>query len=142
MNKKSIELTKSEMKSAMVFGTQEYKNLQEARRDYPGYKVVELKAKRNKNDFSGVDMGYIRSYVEKNGSPEQKEALAFLSQKSVDAEGNYHEPQPFFQIKAWFLNEFPELKQQRVDYRKKVLEIYRAAEEKAQAAAQVIEIVA
>ena len=34
-NEKKIELTKSEMKLASIYGTPEYANLQAIRRDYP-----------------------------------------------------------------------------------------------------------
>lgn len=51
-NAKTIELTSTEMKNAMTYGSDAYKNLQAARRDYPNFKVVEVKAKRSKNDFA------------------------------------------------------------------------------------------
>ena len=38
--KNAIELTKKETKAAAKFGTPEYKALQEAHKDYPGFKVV------------------------------------------------------------------------------------------------------
>ena len=58
LNNKTIELTKTEMNAAMTYGTEEYRALQEMRRDYPGFRVVELKPKKNKTfDFNkyGVD---------------------------------------------------------------------------------------
>lgn len=133
--KKAVVLTKAEMKKAMVVGSDEYKLLQMARRDYPGFKTVEEKTKKNKSDFSNLDMKTIRSYVEKHGSDEQKECFAFISKRTINEDGEYCEAQPFFKIKEWFLNEFPEIKQTRKDYREKVLEIYEAAEAKAEAMA-------
>ena len=67
-NSKTIELTSTEMKNAMNYGSNAYKNLQAARRDYPDYTVVEVKAKRGKNDFSDLTMKSISAYVEKHGS--------------------------------------------------------------------------
>ncbi len=130
MNKKTIELTKAEMKNAMVFGTEAYSNLQVVRRDYPNYKVVEIKTKKNTSDFSNLKMADIKGYVEKHGSEKQKASFAFISKRSVDENGEYSEPQSFFQIKTWFLNEFPEFKQIRKDYRQKILSIYDAASAK------------
>ena len=133
---KTIELTKTEMKAAMTYGTAEYNALQAIRRDYPGFEVVEaVKVKKSKADFADLNMKTIRAYVEKHGDDAQKQNFAFISKKSVDEDGEYHEAQSFFEIKKWFLNEFPEIKQMRKDFRMKVQEIYEAAEAKAQAAA-------
>lgn len=131
LTNKTIELTKAEMKAAMNYGTSEYDMLQTIRRDYPNFKVVEIKSKKNKADFADLNMNTIRSYVLKHGSNEQKMAFAFISKKSIDEDGEYHEAQSFFQIKSWFLNEFSEVKQQRKDFRKKILDIYEAAAVKA-----------
>ena len=130
--KKSIELTKSEMKQAMIYGTNEYDMLQAIRRDYPGFRTVEEKTKKNKNDFGKLDMKTIKAYVAKHGTDEQKQNFAYISKRTVDEDGEYHEPQSFFLIKSWFLNEFPEIKQARKDYRIKVQAIYDAAEAKAE----------
>ena len=130
MNKKTIELNKAEMKKAMVFGNVEYDNLQIVRRDYPNFKVVEIKVKKNNSDFANLKMDDIKGFVEKYGSEEQKASFAFISKRSVDEDGEYCEPQSFFQIKTWFLNEFPEFKQIRKDYRQKIVSIYDAASAK------------
>ena len=116
----SIELSAAEAKKAYTFGTREYRNLQAARRDYPDYEVVTNKSTRNHNDFSDLTLKSISSYVQKNGSEEQKEHFAFISKRTIDEDGAYCEPLPFFQIKSWFLDTFPEIKQERADYRKKV----------------------
>lgn len=129
-NAKTIELTKTEMKAAMLFDSDEYNKLQRARRDNPDFRVVEIKSKRKKADFANLNKSFIVAYVEAHGTDEQKEHFAFISKRAVDAEGEYCEAQPFFQIKAWFLNEFPELKEARKAYREKVISIYEAAESK------------
>ena len=43
--KNAIELSKKEAAAAAKFGTREYKALQEARKDYPGFKVVTITRK-------------------------------------------------------------------------------------------------
>ena len=132
LNKNTIELTKSEMKEAMIYGTAEYDMLQAIRRDYPNFRVVEVKAKKSKAAFGSLDMKTIKAYVAKHGTEEQEEHFAFISKRTIDEDGEYCEAQSFFQIKSWFLNEFPEIKQARKDYRIKVQAIYDAAEAKAE----------
>ena len=133
MNKKTIELTKAEMKSAMTFGTEAYNDLQTVRRDYPSFRVVEIKSKKSTADFASLNMKAIKDYVEKHGTDEQKEHFAFISKRTIGEDGEDCEPQPFFQIKAWFLAEFPEIKEARKAYRQKVVSIYEAAASKSAA---------
>lgn len=127
MKDSKIELTTAETKNAFTFGTKEYKNLQTARRDYPDFEVVTISTKRNRNDFSDLDMKTIRAYVEVNGTEEQKEHFAFISKRRIDEDGAYCEALPFFQIKEWFLNTFPEIKAERKAYREKVQAILNEA---------------
>ena len=128
---RSIELTAAEMKKAQKYGSDMYKELCTARRDNPGFKVVEVKAKKSKNDFSDLNMKNIKAYVEKHGTDEQKEHFAFISKRRITEDGEYVEAQSFFEIKKWFLSEFSELKKARKEYREKVQKIYEAAEAKA-----------
>ena len=127
----TIELTKVEMKNAMVVGSPTYKMLQQARRDYPGFKTVEIKSKQSKSDFGNLKMKTIQAYVQKYGTEEQKTTLTFLCERTITENGEYHEAQSFFKIKEWFLNEFPEIKNTRKSYREKVNNIYKAAKDKA-----------
>ena len=129
-NHNTIELTSTEMKDAMIYGSDTYQALQAARRDYPNYKVVEIKAKRSRNDFSEMTMSSIRIYVEAHGTDEQKANFAFISKRRIDEDGAYCEALPFFQIKEWFLATFPELKAERKAYREKVQAILDEAKAK------------
>ena len=126
-NNSTIELTKSEMTAAKQYGSEMYNAVMAARRDNPGYRVVEIKAKKVKSDFANLDMKTIASYVEKHGNDEQKKNFAFISKRTIDEDGEYCEAQPFFLIKQWFLNEFPEIKQGRKEYREKVQNIFESA---------------
>ena len=128
---RSIELTAAEMKEAQKYGSDMYKELCAARRDNPGFKVVEVKAKKSKSDFADLNMKTIKAYVEKHGDDEQKEHFAFISKRRITEDGEYVEAQSFFEIKKWFLSEFSELKKARKEYREKVQKIYEAAEAKA-----------
>ena len=59
----SLVLTKAFAVKAAIFGTDEYKMLQEARRDYPGYKVTVGKTKEAKNIYAGLDYAYMEKYI-------------------------------------------------------------------------------
>lgn len=132
-NNKTIELTSAEMKEAQKYGSEMYKQVCDVLQNFPGYEVKEIKTKtkKSKNDFADLNMKTIKAYVEKNGSDEQKKNFKFISQKTINEDGEYVEAQSFFEIKKWFLNEFTDLKKARKDYREKVQAIYEAAEAKA-----------
>ena len=89
--KKAIELTTAEMKEAKKFGSDMYKMVREARRDFAGFEVKEVKAKKSKSDFSDLNMKTIKAYVEKRGSDEQKANFKFISQKTINEDGEYVE---------------------------------------------------
>ena len=57
-------------------------------------------------------------------------SFAFISKRTISEDGEYCEPQSFFSIKQWFLNEFPEFKESRKEYRQKIVSIYEAASAK------------
>ncbi len=131
----SIELTESEVDAASAYGSDAYRELLNARTENPGFAIRVIKGKRSKSDFAELNMKTIRSYVEKHGTDEQKAHFAFITKRTIDDDGEYCEPQSFFQIKSWFLNEFPEIRQSRKDYRAEVQRIYNEALAKAEAAA-------
>lgn len=130
-----VEMTAEEYKKAMTPGTNEYNTYREIRRDYPGIRAEAVKSKKNKNDFSDLKKAHIKTYVEKHGTEEQKATFNFISKKRITEDGEYVEAQSFLKIKEWFLNEFPELKKSRKEYREKIEKIYEEAAAKAEAAA-------
>ena len=85
----SLVLTKSFAAKAAIFGTDEYKMLQEARRDYPGYKVTvgKTKNKEQKNAFAGLDYDYMEKYIKTHDDDKQSimNEYLMLRGKSDDA---------------------------------------------------------
>ena len=85
----SLVLTKSFAAKAAIFGTDEYKMLQEARRDYPGYKVTvgKTKSKEQKNAFAGLDYDYMEKYIKAHDDDKQSiiNEYLMLRGKSDDA---------------------------------------------------------
>ena len=60
---RTIEMTKMFYRAACQFGTEEYKMLQEARRDYPGFTTSIAQPKKNSKApneaYKGLDYKYI-----------------------------------------------------------------------------------
>lgn len=134
---KTIELTKAEMKAAMTYGTAEYTALQAIRRDYPGFRVTEIKVKKTaKTPLDRLNITTIKAYVKAHGTPEQKMAFLTISTATIDDDGIYSPAQDFFSIKKWFLAEFPQYKAALETRNAEIVSIYDAIERKIAAAAQ------
>ena len=110
-NKKmAIEMTKKFAAAARKFGTQEYKDLQEVRKDYPTYKVVIVTRKTTvkKDNFKGLTYEYMEKYIsshDENGKiMAEYQDLRGLSERAKEA---LAEPCSYLEMRAWFLNTYP-----------------------------------
>ena len=112
--KNTIELTKKEATAAAKFGTPEYKNLQQARRDYPTFSVVTVtrKASTKKNTFKGLTYEYMEMYIEKHDDEEKSIMAEYLMLRGLtdEAEEALAESFTYLEMKDWFLNKFPAIK--------------------------------
>ena len=107
----ALVLTKSFAAKAAVFGSDEYRMLQEARRDYPGYKVTTAKSKNKeaKNVFAGLDYDYMEKYIEAHDNDEKSIMAEYLDLrgKSDEAKELQAGSASFLEIRSWFLKTFP-----------------------------------
>ncbi len=118
----TIELSKTFAKAASLFGSEEYRQLQEARRDYPSYRVVTLKQKGTGNaDFAKLSFDFMDKYIANHEVSEELKA-EYRSLRGLDDNGLAAD---FQIIKDWFLNTFPEFEKFHTD-RKALLEKIKA----------------
>ena len=105
----SLVLTKSFAAKAAIFGTDEYKMLQEARRDYPGYKVTVGKTKEAKNIYAGLDYAYMEKYIAAHDDAEKSIMAEYLDLRGLSDEAKELQAgsASFLEIRAWFLKTFP-----------------------------------
>ena len=129
-NAKTIELTTAEMREASKYGSQAYRDLMDARRDNPGYRTVEKKVKRTKSVFDNLTMADIRAYVKEHGTPEQKKQFLTISTAHITDDGVYLPAQSFFEIKKWFLAEFPQYKESMEQHNAEIIRIFDAVDAK------------
>lgn len=111
--KRTIELTKGFAKKASVFGSEEYRQLQEARRDYPTYRVITVKSAsgNKKAGLKGLTYEYMEKYIEMHDDENKSKMAAFKNLRAIDEESEiaYAEACSYQEIKSWFLNEFKEI---------------------------------
>ena len=61
----TIEMTKEFARKARYFGTDEYKLLQDARKDYPTFSVATRKTV-SKESYKGLTINYMYNYIKKH----------------------------------------------------------------------------
>lgn len=109
----TIEVTKAFAKAASIFGSPEYRMLQEARRDNKDYGVKVMHS-RKKDDFSGLTKETMRNYIAKHDDAEGSKMMEFrtlLGEVEANAENmEFVAKADFFEVKKWFLATFPEIK--------------------------------
>ena len=115
---RTIELSKNFAKAASLFGSEEYNQLQVARRDYPNYRVVTIKQKgTGKAEFAKLSFKFMDEYVQKHASDDAIKT-EYRSLRSLDENWKKDEnglAADFQIIKDWFLNAFPEFEKFRAD---------------------------
>ena len=107
----TIEMSKKFAKAAEKFGSEEYRALQEARRDYPKFKVVTIsrKATVQKESYKGLTYSYMENYI-KTHDDEKKSIMAeyeMLRGLSEEAQEALAEPCSYIEMKNWFLDKYP-----------------------------------
>ena len=123
---RTIEMTKKFATAAAKFGTDEYKQLQEARRDYPTFKVVTVTRKAAKSAFKGLTFKYMEKYIaahdneDKSIMAEYKKLRAQFDEEDDENIKVLAESASYMEIKDWFLKKFPEIKKFHED-RAKIL---------------------
>ena len=131
--KKIIEMTKSESKSAGKVGTTEYEMLKELRSENPTFRIV-IKASKSRDNMKGLDANYMEKYIKAHDKSEDKAVLKeFYSLRGLDENGkkiDFAPVAPYGTLKQWFLTYYPEVAKMNDT----VAEILKKAEAKRQAA--------
>ena len=107
---RSIEVSKKFNTLASRYGTEEYKALQEVRRDYPGFKVVEVSTRKApKSTYKGLTYDYMENYIlsHDDGKNSVMNEYMNLRAMTVEAEEACAEACSYQEIKTWFLDKYP-----------------------------------
>ena len=142
MKKNAIEMTKKFAKAAAKFGSPEYKQLQEARRDNPTFSVVTVtrKTTTTKNTYKGLTYEYMEMYIEKHDDEDKSIMAEYLMLRGMtdEAEEALAESFSYLEMKDWFLAKFPAIKSFH-EARAKLLEVNPKSEEEETPAADTAE---
>ena len=111
---KSIELAESFEKKASIYGSTEYMMLQNARKDFPTYRIeVVKKTKKAKDCHKGLTAKFMYKYIE-NHDNENHDVMNLFKKyfETFDEEKEkfvfYHDVD-FFKVQKWFLSQYTEI---------------------------------
>lgn len=123
----TIEMTKEFAKKAKYYGTEEYTQLQKARKDYPTYSVVTRKSV-SKESYKGLTINYMYNYIKKHpetvvmeDNTEMSTLEVFREIAGLDESGKKLvnvETAFYGEIRAWFLDIYPEVKDPKDNIKK------------------------
>ena len=114
---RTIEMTKMFYRAACQFGTEEYKMLQEARRDYPGFKTAIAQPKKNSKaqneSYKGLDYKYMEKYIAAHDDEDGSVMAEYKMLRGQDEESKEIgiESLSYQEMKAWFLDKFPAIRE-------------------------------
>ena len=116
----TLVITKKFEKAASRFGTPEYKELKEARADFPNFKVVVRTVKQKKETYKGLTYEYMEKYISRHDKDgqimEEFKIMRGLTEDSMK-KGSYVE------IKKWFLGIYEEFEKFHEDRETKAIEL-------------------
>ena len=107
---RTIELTSKKFATASSrYGTDEYKELQNACRENSGFKVVVVARKTTKSSYKGLTYKYMEDYIAKHDDENNTIMVEFniLRAKTEEAEEAFAESLTYQEMKEWFLDKFP-----------------------------------
>lgn len=111
VNTKAIEMAKSEHRAAHTYGTPEYKNLQEVRKVYPGFRTV-IKEHKRTDRLKGLNVAYMEQYIKVHDDADRSILKVFYQLRGLDENGKKVElaaAASFGELRMWFLNQYPEV---------------------------------
>ena len=110
MYEHTIVLTKKEMTAASRYGSDAYKELQNARRDYPGYEVVIVTrtVKTQRETYKGLTYAYMERYIQAHDD-EQKTIWTeykIYRGEPLDPKDEIPVPYTYREMREWFLSKY------------------------------------
>ena len=106
-----IILSSAFAKKAKVPGTQEYRRLQEVRRDYPGFTqtIRQFKTNNEQDRYRGLTYKFMRDYI--SSHEEDPNAVLDELEEMIGISKCHSISKRYPTIKRWFLDRYPAVKQ-------------------------------
>lgn len=113
MFERTIVLTKKEMNAASRYGSVAYKELQNARRENPGYEVITVTrtAKTQRETYKGLSYAYMEKYIKTHDDAEETIWAEYMMYRGTPINPADELPVAYNynQMKIWFLGKYEEI---------------------------------
>lgn len=115
--KHTIEMNKTFAAAASKYGTPEYAELQNVRRDYPTFRIVTVAKKSAKPEYKGLTFAYMEKYIAAHDDDEKSIMAKFLDLRgeSEEAKAIGALSAGYIEIKAWFFEQYPAIQKFHTD---------------------------
>lgn len=134
ISKQVIEMTKAEAKAAGTYGTAEFEELANLRKEFPNFRIV-TKASKSRDNMKGLDTKFMEKYIKEHDDEDKTMLKEFYSLRGLDENGKkkqFAQAVPYGILKQWFLTYFPEV----ANMSDTIDEILKKAQAKREAAAK------
>jgi len=108
-SKKTLEMTKTFATAASKYGTDPYKELVSAKRDFPNYTVIITKASHRKENYKGLTLEVMKKYIIAHSSADSEQMKEFIS-RTKNTDGMRVKVDSYGELRKWFLETYPEVK--------------------------------
>ena len=113
MFERTIVLTKKEMNAASRYGSVAYKELQNARRDNPDYRVVTVTktVKTQRETYKGLTYAYMEKYIKTHDDAEKTIWTEYMMYRGtpIDPADELPVAYNYSQMKVWFLDKYEDV---------------------------------
>ena len=113
MFERTIVLTKKEMNAASRYDSDAYKELQNARRDNPGFEVVTVTrtVKTQRETYKGLTYAYMEKYIKTHDDAEKTIWTEYMMYRGtpIDPADELPVAYNYSQMKVWFLDKYEDV---------------------------------
>ena len=103
--KNIIELNATEARKAAKIGTEENRQLLEAKSNFPNFQIRILPTRKSSYDFKGLTYEFMERYISTHDTEEQLNEF----NKKRNISGEAPKADSYGEIKQWFLESFPQI---------------------------------
>ena len=108
---KKVVCSKSFLRKASQYGTEEYKAFVGIERDFSSYKVMTAETKKAKTKMSmkGLSREFMEHYITTRFNEDAPDYIDFMGLKKMaqDEEGKYL-PNTYMKMRKWFVDKYPD----------------------------------
>ena len=108
----TIELTKAFAKDAERFGSKSYKELNEARHEFPTYDIAILRQKA-KDSHKGLGLDYMKKYIDEHDENGKVKEIFDKCTTTKNGKLALEDGIAFWDLRDWFFVQYPETKDRK-----------------------------